>query len=179
MKLIDEQYTRRPIFGILKMTQWLRVQGHHVNHKRVGRLMKLMGIEAIYPKPRLSQRNTEHKIYPYLLRDLEIERADQVWTSDITYIRLRQGFIYLVAIMDWYSRYVLSWSVSNTMDVSFCIEALQEAFRTGQPEIFNSDQGSQYTSQDFTKILLDREIKISMDGKGRCFDKTFVSYYTS
>jgi len=156
------------------MTKWLNKQGHPVNHKRVARLMGLMGIEAIYPKPKLSKSNSEHKIYPYLLRGVKIERVNQVWASDITYIRLRQGFIYLVAIIDWYSRYVLSWSVSNTMDVDFCIQVLEESLQISQPEIFNSDQGSQYTSKDFTGILLDKGIKISMDGKGRCFDNIFT-----
>jgi putative transposase len=156
------------------MVVWLRKAGHGVNPKRVRRLMRLMGLEAIYPKPRLSQGGPGHKIYPYLLSGVRIERTNQVWSTDITYVRLRHGFVYLVAVMDWYSRYVLSWEISVTMETSFCIAALDWALRRGKPEIFNSDQGAQFTSQDFTKRLLNEGIQISMDGRGRVFDNIFV-----
>lgn len=156
------------------MTEWLKRQGEGVNHKRVGRLMREMGLEAIYPKPRLSQGGEGHRIYPYLLKGLTVERPNQVWATDITYIRLAQGFIYLVAIMDWFSRYVVSWALSVTMDVGFCLEALEAALHRGRPEIFNSDQGSQFTSVDFTGRLKTAEIRISMDGRGRVFDNIFV-----
>ena len=174
MRLIDEQYTRTPFYGSPKMTLWLRSQGHAVNRKRVARLMRLMGLSAIYPKKKLSVRNPEHRIFPYLLNDVEIARPDQVWCSDITYIRLRRGFIYLTAIMDWFSRYVLSWKVSISLDVDFCVAALQQALTQGKPEIFNTDQGSQFTSLAFTNLLLSAGVKISMDGKGRVFDNIFV-----
>ncbi len=174
MRLIDEQYTRTPFYGIRRMRVSLWKKGHCVNHKRVQRLMRQMGIEAIYPKPKLSQRDEEHKIYPYLLRGLTIDRPNQVWATDITYIRMHRGFVYLVAIMDWFSRYVLSWSVSVTMDVHFCLEALEKALDRGKPEILNSDQGSQFTSREFTGLLLDAGVRISMDGKGRAFDNIFV-----
>lgn len=174
MRLIDEQYTRTPFYGIRRMTAWLDREGHHVNHKRVRNLMRQMGLEVIYPKPKLSQRNEEHKIYPYLLKGLEINRPNQVWSTDITYIRLHRGFVYLVAVMDWFSRYVLSRSVSVTMDVHFCLEALEKALRRGKPEIFNSDQGAQFTSREFTGVLLDAGVHISMDGRGRAFDNIFI-----
>lgn len=174
MRLIDEQYTLTPFYGIRRMTACLHQQGYQVNHKRVQRLMRLMGIEAIYPKPRLSKKDEQHKVFPYLLRGLKIDRPNQVWASDITYIRLRRGFVYLVAIMDWFSRYVLSWSVSVTMDVHFCIEALERALRMGKPGIFNTDQGSQFTSREFTGILQQAEVRVSMDGKGRAFDNIFI-----
>ena len=174
MRLLDEQYTRAPFFGVRRMKIWLSEQGQLVNHKRIRRLMRHMGIEAIYPKPKLSQRNDGHKIYPYLLRNLAIDRSDQVWATDITYIRMRRGFVYLVAIMDWFSRYVLSWSVSVTMDVYFCLEALEKALAAGQPEIFNTDQGSQFTSREFTGRLIKAEVRISMDSKGRAFDNIFI-----
>ncbi len=174
MRLIDEQYTLMPFYGIRRMTAWLHREGHHVNHKRVGKLMRRMGVEAIYPKPKLSLRNEEHKIFPYLLRGIEINRPNQVWCTDITYIRLHRGFVYLVAVMDWFSRYVLSWSVSVTMDVHFCLEALERALSRGKPEIFNSDQGSQFTSGQFTGMLLDAGVRISMDGRGRVFDNIFI-----
>lgn len=174
MRLIDEHYTKRPFVGIRRMTDYLRRQGHLVNHKRVGRLMRLMGLEAIYPKPKLSQAHLEHRKYPYLLRGLVIERPDQVWCSDVTYIRLVRGFVYLVAVMDWYSRYVLAWRLSNTLDASFCIEALEEALSKGQPEIFNTDQGVQFTSAGFTSLLEHAQVRISMDGRGRCFDNIMV-----
>ena len=174
MRLIDEQYTRTPFYGIRRMTFALQGRGHCVNHKRVQRLMRQMGIEAIHPKPKLSQRNEEHKIYPYLLRGLEIDQPNQVWATDITYIRMHRGFVYLVAIMDWFSRYVLSWSVSVTMDVHFCLEAIEKALSQGKPGIFNSDQGSQFTSREFTGLLLGAGIRISMDGRGRVFDNIFI-----
>jgi putative transposase len=174
MRLIDQEYTRHPFYGSRRMTGWLCGQGHAVNRKRVRRLMEVMGIEAIYPKPRLSQPGAGHKIYPYLLRDVAVTRVNQVWSTDITYIRMAEGFVYLVAVMDWFSRYVLSWAVSLTMELDFCVEALQKALRRGRPEIFNSDQGSQFTSEKFTGELAQRGITISMDGRGRCFDNIFI-----
>ena len=174
MRLLDEQYTRTPFYGVRRMLVWLRDVGYRVNPKRIRRLMRLMGLEPIYPKPRLSQNVLGHKIYPYLLRGVLIERANQVWSSDITYVRLRHGFVYLVAVMDWYTRYVLSWEISVTMETSFCIAALDWALRRGKPEIFNTDQGPQFTSHDFTSRLMDQGIHISMDGRGRVFDNIFV-----
>ena len=174
MRLIDVQYTRTPFYGVLKITHWLRTQGYGVNPKRVRRLMREMGLEAIYAKPRLSAPCPGHRIYPYLLRDLEIVRPDQVWATDITYIRMRYGFVYLVAIMDWFSRYVISWEVSITLGVSFCVAALDWALQTGCPEIFNTDQGSQFTSEAFTSRLLSTGVLISMDGRGRVIDNVFV-----
>ena len=174
MRLIDEQYTRTPFYGIPRMTAWLQRGGYLVNHKRVARLMRLMGLEALYPKPRLSQSAVGHRIYPYLLHDVVVARPNQVWSTDITYIRLLQGFVYLVAIMDWYSRYVVSWEISNTLDVSFCLAALERALACAQPEIFNSDQGAQFTSHVFTARLAEAGIRISMDGRGRVFDNIFI-----
>jgi putative transposase len=174
MRLLDEQYTRTPFYGSRKMVEWLDTQGCRVNRKRVSRLMELMGIEAVYPKPKLSQPGEGHKVYPYLLRGLEVGRVNQVWSTDITYIRMAQGFVYLVAVMDWFSRYVLSWRLSLTMELDFCIEALKCALRRGRPEIFNSDQGAQFTSEKFTGELAEREIAISMDGRGRCMDNIFI-----
>jgi len=174
MRLIDEQYTRCPFYGSRRLTAWLRGQGLEVNRKRVARLMTVMGLEAVYPKPRLSQPGGGHKIYPYRLQELKVERVDQVWSTDITYIRLAQGFLYLVAVMDWFSRYVLSWALSLTLEVDFCVEALKVALRRGRPEIFNSDQGSQFTSERFTAELEARGISISMDGRGRCLDNIFI-----
>ena len=174
MRLLDEQYTRAPFYGSRKMTQWLRRKGFAVNRKRVSRLMALMGIEAVYPKPKLSQPGEGHRIYPYLLGGVEVSRVNQVWSTDITYIRIAHGFVYLVAVMDWFSRYVLSWSLSLTMELDFCVEALKCALRRGRPEIFNSDQGSQFTSEKFTGELQAREIAISMDGRGRCMDNIFI-----
>lgn len=175
MRLIDEEYTCHPFRGIIKMTKYLGDLGHKVNEKRVRRLTRLMGILAIYPhKKNLSKPNIEHKIYPYLLKDIVIERPNHVWSTDITYIRLAHGFVYLVAILDWHSRFVLSWRISNTIDTSFCAEALNEAISLyGKADIFNTDQGSQFTSKDFTDILILHGIKISMDGKGRAFDNIF------
>jgi putative transposase len=174
MRLLDEQYTRTPFYGVRRMTVWLRQQGYPVNAKRVARLLHTMGLETIYPKPRLSQPHPEHRVYPYLLRGVPITRVNQVWSTDITYIRLHAGFVYLVAVMDWFSRYVLSWAVSITMDVSFCLEALEQALGMATPDIFNSDQGSQFTSADFTGRLETAGIKISMDGRGRALDNVFV-----
>ncbi len=174
MRLLDEQYTRAPFYGSRKMTEWLRTKGFEVNRKRVSRLMTLLAVEAVYPKPKLSQPGAGHKIYPYLLREVEVRRVNQVWSTDITYIRMAQGFVYLVAVMDWFSRYVLSWSLSLTMELDFCVEALQRALRRGRPEIFNSDQGAQFTSEQFTGQLQAREIAISMDGRGRCMDNIFI-----
>ena len=174
MRLLDEQYTKAPFYGSRRMTEWLITQGYEVNRKRISRLMEVMGIEAVYPKPKLSQPGEGHKIYPYLLRGVTVDRPDQVWSTDITYIRMAQGFVCLVAVMDWYSRYVLSWSLSLTMEIDFCIEALRRALRRGPPEIFNSDQGSQFTSEKFTDELAAKDIAISMDGRGRCMDNIFI-----
>lgn len=174
MQLIDEQFTRAPFYGVVRMTQWLRQQGEAVNPKRIRRLMRQMGLEAIYPKPRLSQPHPSHKKYPYLLRNLVVDRPNQVWATDITYIRMMQGFVYLMAILDWYSRYVLAWEVSTTLETTFCLEALDRALAISQPEIFNTDQGSQFTSLDFIRRLEDRGVQISMDGRGRVFDNIFV-----
>jgi putative transposase len=174
MRLMDEQYTRAPFYGSRRMTEWLRAKGFQVNRKRVTRLMAVMGLEAVYPKPKLSQPGEGHKIYPYLLEGIEVKRVNQVWSTDITYIRMAQGFAYLVAVMDWHSRFVLSWSLSLTMELDFCIEALRSALRQGRPEIFNSDQGSQFTSEKFTGELEARRIAVSMDGRGRCLDNIFI-----
>ena len=174
MRRIDEQYLRTPFFGSPKMTAWLRRQGYAVNHKRIERLMRLMGLQAIAPGPQTSQKHPEHPIYPYLLHELAIVRPNQVWATDITYIRMAYGFLYLVAIMDWFSRFVLSWRLSNTLDVGFCLEALEEALGFGRPEIFNSDQGAQFTSGDFTGALKQQGIQISMDGRRRAVDNIFV-----
>lgn len=174
MRLLDKQYTDTPYDGVRRMTAWLRSQGYHVNHKRVARLMQTLGIEAIYPKPPLSQTQPMHRVYPYLLRGVPIIRVNQVWSTDITYIRLHGGFLYLVAVMDWFSRYVLSWAVSITMDVGFCLEALEQALEVARPEIFNSDQGAQFTRLDFTGRLAAAGIQISMDGRGRALDNVFV-----
>ena len=176
MSLIDEEYTRHPFKGIVKMTKYLLDLGHQVNEKRVRRLTRLMGILAVYPRKKsLSKNNSEHKIYPYLLQDVDIELPNQVWSTDITYVKLRHGFVYLVAILDWYSRFVLSWKLSNTLDAGFCIEALNEAIMLyGKAVIFNTDQGSQFTSNAFTEILLANNMQISMDSKGRAFDNIFI-----
>jgi putative transposase len=175
MKLIDEQYIETPFYGIDKMTEQLRRMGHHVNHKRIRRLMRQMGLEAVYPRRRrgLSISDKQHRLYPYLLRDVQIIRPDQVWSADITYIRMYRGWLYLAAVMDWFSRYVLSWEVSVTLESEFCVSALEQALSFGRPEIFNTDQGSQFTSIDFTRILLNAGVQISMDGKGRVFDNIF------
>jgi putative transposase len=174
MRLIDEQYTRTPFYGVRRMRHWLGDQGYIVNPKRVGRLMRRMGLEAIYPKPRLSASGKENRKYPYLLGGLTIDRPNQVWATDITYIRMRRGFLYLVAILDWYSRFVVSWELSTTLETEFCLACLEGALSAAQPEIFNSDQGSQFTSDDFTARLLTAGVAISMDGRGRVFDNIFI-----
>ena len=174
MRLIDEEYTRHPFFGGRRLSRWLCDQGEPACRERVGRLMRILGLEAIYPKKRLSLGNKGHKKYPYLLRGLRIDRPDQVWCSDITYIRLRGGFVYLTAVMDWHSRFVLSWELSITMDSEFCVSTLDRALEGARPEIFNTDQGSQYTSDDFTGRLKRDGIQISMDGRGRCFDNIMI-----
>jgi putative transposase len=175
MHLMDAQYTRTPYYGVERMTAWLHRQGLRIGHNRVRRLLRRMGLEAVYPKPRLSRPGgPEHRIWPYLLRGVAIERPNQVWAADITYIRLWRGFVYLVAVMDWYSRYVLSWALSTTLESWFCIEALRRALASARPEIFNTDQGSQFTSAGFTDILREAGAAISMDGRGRVFDNIFV-----
>jgi len=175
MRLIDRCHLEHPYYGSRRIRDWLEDEGHQVNRKRVQRLMRTMGLVALYPKRNLSLANQAHKVYPYLLRGQVIDRPNQVWATDITYIPMARGFVYLVAIMDWYSRRVLSWRVSNTMDTSFCIDALNEAIETyGVPEIFNTDQGSQFTSEEFTGMLKQHGIRISMDGKGRWVDNVFV-----
>jgi putative transposase len=174
MRLIDEQYTATPFYGVPRMTAGLRSQGHLINPKRVRRLMRLLGLEAIYPKRRTSMPAPAHKKFPYLLKGLTIKAPDQVWSTDITYVRLNRGFIYLMAIMDWFSRYVVCWEVSLTLESSFCVQALERALQAAQPQIFNSDQGSQFTSDEFTKRLEDRGIQISMDGRGRFYDNIFI-----
>lgn len=174
MRAIDEQYIKRPTFGSRSMTSWLKRHGHDVNRKRVQRLMRIMGLEAIYPRKDTSKPGIGHKIYPYLLRDAEVTYPNQVWCTDITYVPMVHGFMYLVAIMDWYSRYVISWRLSNSMDTQFCLDALDEALSHGTPLIFNSDQGAQFTSTDFTGRLLANNIAISMDGRGRALDNVFI-----
>jgi putative transposase len=174
MRLLDEQYTRTPFYGSRRMVFALEEQGWKVNRKRVQRLMQQMGIEAIYPKPRLSDPQPGHRIYPYRLRGLAITRPNQVWSTDITYIRLRHGFVYLVAILDWFSRYVLDWEVSVTLDTQFCLSTLDRALEKAKPEIFNSDQGAQFTSKEFTGRLQSAGIVISMDGRGRALDNVFT-----
>jgi len=175
MKLIDEQYLKMPFYGYRKMTKHLRRLEYAINFKRVRRLMNLMNIQAIYPKPRTSIPGKGHKIYPYLLRGVKITHPNQVWSTDITYVPMQQGFMYLVAVMDWYSRYVLSWEISNTLDGAFCLDALNGALeKHGKPEIFNTDQGVQFTADNFTGRLEDTEIKISMDGRGRFIDNIFI-----
>ncbi len=174
MALLDREYTAHPFLGSRGLAAYLRREGQAVNRKRVQRLMRLMGLEAVYPKPRLSVGGAGHKVYPYLLRNVAIERVNQVWSTDITYIPMPSGFMYLTAVIDWYSRYVLSWRLSNTLDVAFCVEALDEALSRGCPEVFNTDQGVQFTSASFTGRLEAAGAKVSMDGKGRCLDNVFV-----
>jgi putative transposase len=175
MRKLDEQFMETPWYGSRQMARCFRRQGYRVNRKRIQRLMQKMGLVAIYQAPRTSTPHPEHRIYPYLLRDLSIHQPNQVWCADITYIPMRRGFLYLVAIMDWYSRSVLSWRLSNTMDPGFCVEALKEALAMyGRPDIFNSDQGSQFTSLDFPRVLKDAGVRISMDGKGRWMDNVFI-----
>ena len=175
MRLIDEQYLKTPTWGSRSMRNHLRRLGYKINRKRVQRLMRLMGLEAIYPRPKTSRPHPDHKVYPYLLRGMSIERPNQVWSADITYVPMNRGFMYLVAVMDWHSRKVLSWRVSNTMDADFCVEAAQEAIqRYGTPKIFNTDQGTQFTSDAFTGLLKEHGISISMDGRRRVQDNIFI-----
>ena len=174
MRLIDKQYLLTPFYGSRKMAAWLRGQGHHVNRKRVQRLMRLMGIEAIYRRPRTTRADSGHKVYPYLLRGLQIDKVNQVWATDITYIPMSRGFMYLVCVMDWHSRYVLSWRLSNTLEADFCVDALEEALNSDVPGIFNTDQGSQFTSEAFTSVLLNHGVQISMDSAGSYMDNVFV-----
>lgn len=175
MRLIDEEYMRHPFYGSRKIRIYLKRQGYSVNRKRVQRLMRRMGIQSLAPKPNTSSPRKNHRIYPYLLKGMNINRPNMVWCSDITYIRLSGGFVYLTAVMDWHSRYVLSWEISVTMDDDFCVNALKSAIRQyGRPDIFNTDQGSQYTGKEFTGVLLEHDIKISMDGKGRAMDNVFI-----
>ena len=175
LRLLDEEYTRHPFYGSRRMTKYLCGCGHVVNRKRVQRLMQTLGLAGMAPGPNTSKPHPQHKIYPYLLRGVDIIRPNQVWSTDITYIRLPRGFVYLVAIIDWYSRKVLAWRLSNTMDAGFCVDCLEEAIKTyGTPEIFNSDQGSQFTSEAFTGVLIENDITISMDGRGRALDNIFV-----
>lgn len=174
MELIDRQYTKMPFYGVPRMTAWLRRKGYTVNRKRIARLMRRMGIQGITPKKRLSRPNKEHTVYPYLLKNVEITEPNQVFCADITYVPMRKGFIYLVAVMDWATRYVLSWKVSITLDAAFCAEALEDALALGTPNIFNTDQGAQFTSKDFISVLKNHSIAISMDGKGRVFDNIFI-----
>ena len=174
MRLIDETYTARPFFGSRRMTLWLNRQGHGVNRKRVRRLMRVMGLEAIHPKPRLSAGGRGHKVYPYLLRDVAIGRVDQVWSADITYIRLPGGFMFLAATIDWFSRYVVAWRLSNTLDGGFCQEMLEAALGSGTPEVFNTDQGVQFTAGAWVGRLEAAGVAVSMDGRGRCLDNVFV-----
>ena len=173
MHSMDKIFTECPFYGSRRILEGLRREGYSIGRERVRSLMLKMGLEAIYPKKNLSKSHPNHKIYPYLLRGVSIRYPNQVWSTDITYIRLRRGFLYLVAIIDWFSRYILSWQLSNSLDVHFCIEALEEALGKGSPDIFNSDQGVQFTSNDFTGILLSKGIRISMDGRGRVFDNIF------
>lgn len=174
MQRIDEEYTRHPFYGIRRITHVLKRQGYAVNHKRIARLMRRMGLEAIYPKPKLSKASEMHPKYPYLLKGLKIVYPDQVWSSDITYIRTRHGFVYLAAVIDWFSRYVLSFEISTSLDADFCVKTLKNALEIAKPEIFNTDQGAQFTSDEFTGCLADANIRISMDGRGRALDNIFV-----
>ena len=174
MKLIDGQYLATPFYGARKIAAWLKSQGRLVNRKRIRRLMRIMGLKAIYRRPRTSTPAPSHKVYPYLLRSMEIRRPNQAWAADITYIPMARGFLYLVAIIDVYSRYVIFWRLSNTLDAGFCVEALQEALRKGRPEIFNTDQGAQFTSEAFTRLLKQHGVRISMDGKGSYNDNLFI-----
>ncbi len=174
MKLMDRQYLTTPFYGSRKIAAWLKGQNYSVNRKRIRRLMRIMGLKTIYRRPKISKPALGHKIYPYLLSGLKITRPNQVWAADITYIPMARGFLYLVVIMDWYSRYVLSWRLSNTLEVGFCVEALKEALRKGRPDIFNTDQGAQFTSEVFTGLLEQHGVKVSMDGKGSYNDNLFI-----
>jgi len=174
MNVIDEEFTKRPCLGARQMMWRLRDLGYSIGRKHTRSLMRELGLEAVFPKKNTSRRNPEHPVYPYLLREVLITRPNQVWSMDITYIRLGKGFVYLVAVVDWASRYVIAWRLSNTLTADFCVECLEEALEYGKPEIFNTDQGCQFTSEEFTSVLLDREIRISMDGRGRALDNIFV-----
>ena len=175
MRTIDKEYTKSPSYGYRVMTDRLRIgYGYQVNKKRIGRLMRKMGLKSVAPRPNTSKRGKNHAIYPYLLRGVTVQRIDQVWSTDITYIPMHNGFMYLVAIMDWFSRFVLGWEISNTLEKHFCVSLLKRTLENGKPEIFNSDQGSQFTSNAFTTVLLDAQVQISMDGRGRCFDNIFI-----
>ncbi len=174
MRRLDELYLQRPFYGSPRMTDWLREKGWVVNEKRVARLMRVMGLQAVLPGPHTSRGHPQHRVYPYLLRDIRIEGPNQVWCSDITYVPMRRGFLYLVVVMDWFSRYVLAWELSNTLEVLFCVETLQRALGIGQPQIFNTDQGAQFTSEEFTAKLTGAGIRISMDGRGRALDNVMV-----
>ena len=174
MRRIDEQYLKTPFYGVPRITWWLKEQGFAVNHKRVARLMGVMGLQATLPGPHTSKPHPKHKIHPYLLRGMEIQAPREVWCADITYIPMRRGFMYLVAVMDWFSRYVIAWDVSNSMESGFCVSTLKRALKTATPEIFNTDQGSQFTSEEFTGALAGVGIRISMDGRGRALDNAFI-----
>ena len=174
MRVLDELFLKRPFYGTPRMTDWLNDLGHSVNHKRVERLMRLMGLQAVLPGPHTSRPHPEHKVYPYLLRNIEVAAPNQVWCADITYVPMPRGFMYLVAVMDWFSRYVIAWEISNTLEAFFCVNALEEALAMGRPEIFNTDQGRQFTSEEFTARLLRSEVRISMDGRGRALDNAFI-----
>jgi putative transposase len=174
MRLIDGEYTAHPFYGSRRMTAWLARQGEVVNRKRVQRLLRVMGLEAIYPKPKLSAAGRGHRVYPYLLRGVSVARADQVWSTDITYVPMARGFMYLAAVIDWYSRFVVAWRLSNTLEGTFCLEMLDEALGRGRPEVFNTDQGSQFTAEAFTGRLERAGVAVSMDGRGRCLDNVFV-----
>lgn len=174
MRLLDEQYTRTPFYGARRLHEYIRSLKYEVNIKRIRRLMRLMGLEAIYPKPNISKPMKGHKIYPYLLKGLKIDRINQVWSTDITFIPMQNGFMYLTAIIDWFSRYVLSWTISNSLEATFCVEALLKALSVALPEIFNTDQGSQFSSHSFTSVLENAQIAISMDSRGRALDNVFV-----
>lgn len=174
MRRLDEQYTRTPFYGIRRMREWLKGEGYALNRKRVARLMQALGLEGLRPRRSFSRPGAGGRIYPYLLRDLEVVRPNQVWCTDITYVRMPEGFVYLMAIMDWFSRYVIGWTLSNTLDGNFCAQTLERALEQAQPEIFNSDQGAQFTSADFTGRLERRGVRISMDGSGRAYDNIFI-----
>lgn len=174
MRLIDEQYLRTPFYGSPRMTWWLNQQGYRVNRKRVARLMGVMGLQATLPGPHTSVPHPEHRIYPYLLREMQIGAPCEVWSADITYVPMRRGFMYLVAVMDWFSRYVIAWDVSNSMESGFCVATLRSALTKARPAIFNTDQGSQFTSDEFTGTLLNADVRISMDGRGRALDNAFI-----
>jgi putative transposase len=174
LRLLDEQYLRTPFYGSRRMAAWLAGEGYAVNRKRVQRLMRILGLEGLAPRPRTTKPAPGHRIFPYLLRNVDVTQADQVWSTDITYIPLRHGYLYLTAILDWHSRYVLSWRLSNSLETSFCLQALDDALAQGKPKIFNTDQGVQFTSVEFTSRLLDRAVAISMDGRGRALDNAFI-----